>query len=138
MTAVKTIEASATTPASRSAVWEQLADVSKWTRWGAWSVVEVEGGGEHGPGAIRRLVKKPYDLRERVTDWVPGERMGYELIDGMKVQGYRATVTLEDAPAGGTTVRWHSTYEKASLLTAIVLRLAVRDACKRVAKAAAA
>ena len=134
---MKTIEASATTPASRAAVWEQLADVSKWTQWGAWSTVEVEGGGEHGPGAIRHLVKKPYDLHERVTDWVPGERMGYELIDGMKATGYRATVTLEDAPQGGTTVRWHSTYEKASPLTAIVLRLAVRDACKRVAKAAA-
>jgi uncharacterized membrane protein len=133
-----TIDASATTSGSREAVWAQLADITKWTQWGTWSTVEVEGGGEHGPGAIRHLVKKPYDLRERVTDWEPGERMGYELVDGMKVEGYKARVSLEDAPDGGTIVRWHSSYDKARPLTAIVLRLAVRDSCKRVAKAAAA
>jgi uncharacterized membrane protein len=133
-----TIDASATTSGSRDAVWAQLADITKWTQWGTWSTVEVESGGEHGPGAIRHLVKKPYDLRERVTDWEPGERMGYELVDGMKVEGYSALVSLEDAPGGGTVVRWHSSYDKARPLTAVVLRMAVRDACKRVAKAAAA
>jgi hypothetical protein len=133
---VKTIDAQATTPAPPSAVWDQLADVSKWTQWGSWSEVEVEGGAEHGPGVIRRLKRWPYTLRERVTDWEPGSKMGYELLDGMAVQGYRATVTLEPTPEGGTTVRWHSTYESARPTTAVILRLAVKDSCKRVAKAA--
>jgi hypothetical protein len=64
--------------------------------------------------------------------------MAYELLDGMRVRGYRATVTLERAPEGGTVVRWRSTYERAGPLTALVLRLAVRDACRRLAKAASA
>ncbi len=133
---MQTIDASATTSGSPSAVWALLADASKWAQWGAWSKVEVEGGGPHEPGAVRVLVKAPFHLRERVTDWVPGERMGYELLDGMRVRDYRATVTLEPEAEGGSVVRWHSTYEHAGPFTALVLRLAVRDACKRLAKAA--
>jgi hypothetical protein len=40
-------------------------------------------------------MRAPFQVRERITEWVPRERMVYELIDGMRVQGYRATVTLE-------------------------------------------
>jgi hypothetical protein len=133
---VKAFEARATSSASPEAVWALLADASAWSRWGSWSRVEVEGGAEHGPGAVRVLVRRPFRVRERVTDWVPGERMGYELLDGMRVQGYRSEVGLERAGDDGTVVHWRSTYDRAGPLTALVLRLAVRDACKRVAKAA--
>ena len=77
-------------------------------------------------------------LRERIRrgEWAPGERFGYEVIGGLRVRGYHATVDLEDAPGGGTTIRWRSTYEHAGPLTAFLLRVAVRDACKRLAKAA--
>jgi uncharacterized protein YndB with AHSA1/START domain len=134
--AMRVIEATADSSGSPAAVWALLADASRWAQWGAWSKVEVEGGGEHGPGAVRVLVRAPFRVRERVTDWVPGERMGYELVDGMRVRGYSARVTLEDNGRGATLVRWRSTYERAGPLTALVLRLAVRDACKRVAAAA--
>ena len=66
-----------------------------------------------------------------------GERLGYEMVDGMHVRGYRATVALEATAGGGTTVRWRGTYERSDPFTALVLRLAIRDACKRLAKAAA-
>jgi polyketide cyclase/dehydrase/lipid transport protein len=135
---VRTIEAVATTSGSPGAVWALLADASTWARWGSWSKVEVEGGGQQGPGAVRVLVKAPLRLRERITEWVPGERMAYELLGGMRVRGYRATVTLEETPQGGAVVRWRSTYDHAGPLTALVLRLAVRDACRRLAKAASA
>jgi hypothetical protein len=135
---MKVIEGTATTPASREQVWRLLADASTWSRWGTWSSVEVEGGGEHGLDAIRVLRQGPYRVRERVTEWLPGERMGYELLEGMNVRDYRSIVTLEDAPGGGTLVRWRSTYERAGLITALLLRLAVREAPRRVAKAAAA
>lgn len=135
---MKTIEAAATTAAPPTAVWALLADASAWQRWGAWTESGVEGGGEHGPGAIRTLVKRPYRLRERVTDWVPNERMGYELVEGMPVKNYRSTITLEEGRDGGTVIRWHSAYDKAGPITAVVLRLAVRDATKRLAKAASA
>jgi Polyketide cyclase / dehydrase and lipid transport len=133
---MRVIEAGATSDGSPEAVWALLADTSKWSDWGAWSKVEVEGGGEQGPGAVRVLVRAPFRVRERVTDWVPGERMGYELLDGMRVRGYAAQVTLEKTGNGETLVRWRSTYERADPITALILRLAVRDACRRVAKAA--
>ena len=136
--AVKTIEAVATTSASPAAVWALLADASTWAQWGSWSKVEVEGGGPQAPGAVRLLVRTPYRIRERITEWVPGERLGYELLDGMRVRGYRSVVMLEQAPGGWTVVRWRSTYEHAGPLTALVLRLAVRDSSKRLAKAASA
>jgi hypothetical protein len=134
---VKTIEGEARTSASPAEVWGLIADVSAWPRWGTWTEAEVEGGGEQGLDAVRVLVKRPYRLRERIVEWVPGERLSYELLEGMKVQGYRSTVTLEEAPEGGTIVRWRSTYDSAGPITALVLRTAVRDAPKRLARAAA-
>jgi hypothetical protein len=131
------IEGTATTAASRKQVWRLLADAGTWSQWGAWSSVEVEGDGEHRLGAIRVLRQGPYRVRERVTDWQPDERMAYELLEGMNVRDYRSAVTLEDAP-GGTLVRWRSTYDRAGLLTKLLLRLAVREAPRRVARAAAA
>ena len=83
------------------------------------------------------LVKFPFRVRERITEWEPDELLGYEMIDGMHVRGYRATVALEAAADGGTTVRWRGTYERSDPFTALVLRLAIRDACKRLATAAA-
>jgi len=60
--------------------------------------------------------------------------MGYELLEGMNVTGYSALVTLTDVDGGGTEVTWHSEYEKAGLATGPILKAAVRDVCKRVAK----
>lgn len=135
---MKTVEAVATTSGSRDAVWALLEDASRWAEWGSWSNVEVEGGGEQRAGAVRVLVNRPFRVRERITEWEPGERIGYELLDGMRVRGYRSTVTLEDAPGGGTVVRWRSVYDRAGPFTALLLRLAVRDSCRRLAKAASA
>jgi Polyketide cyclase / dehydrase and lipid transport len=135
---MKTIDASATTPASRETVWKLIADESAWPRWGRWSSVTIEGGGEHGLGAIRALVQRPFRVRERVTEWLPGERMSYELLDGMNARGYHASAILEDAPGGGTIIRWHSEYESADPVTAFLLRTAAGDTVKRLAKAAVA
>jgi uncharacterized protein YndB with AHSA1/START domain len=136
ITAVRTIEAVATTSGSPDAVWSLLADASTWARWGSWSSVEVEGGGQQGLGAVRVNVAGPFHVRERITEWVPGERMAYELLEGMRVRGYRSVVTIEQSTDGGAVVRWRSTYDHAGPLTALVLRLAVREACRRLAKAA--
>lgn len=131
---MKTIDASATSPDSRAVVWGRLADISKWSVWGPWSSVEIEGGGEHGPGAVRVLVKRPLRLREQVTGWEPEVSMSYELLDGMKVDGYRAEVRLSDLADGGTEVRWHSEYERAGMIAGRILSAAVPDVCRRVAK----
>jgi hypothetical protein len=135
---LKTIEAEATTPATRDEVWSLLENAASWADWGSWSSVEVDGGGPQGVGVERTLVKWPYRVRERITEWEPGRRHSYELLDGMNAEGYRSTLTLEDRPGGGTVVRWRSEYERAGPFTALVLRAAVRDSCRRLAKAASA
>ena len=132
---MKTVEASATTSATRDQVWRLLADESQWPVWGRWSSVEIEGGGEHSLGSVRRLIQRPLTLRERVTEWQPGERMSYELLNGMNARGYRATASLEDAPNGGTIVRSSSQWESADPITAFLLRTAAKDTVKRLAKA---
>ena len=134
--AMRTIESVSETSGSPANVWALLSDASTWSRWGAWSSVEVEGGGQQGPDAVRVLVRRPFRLRERITAWVPEQRMAYELVDGMRVRDYRSEVTLEKTATGGTVVRWRSTYRRAGPLTSLLLRLAVRDACTRLAKAA--
>ncbi len=63
--------------------------------------------------------------------------MSYDLLEGMNAHGYHATATLEDAPGGGTTIRWTSSWESADPITAFLLRTAARDTVKRIAKAAA-
>jgi len=68
VTAVRTIEADATTTGSPAAVWALSADATACARWGPSSEVEVEGGGHQGAGAIRVLVKAPARLGKRITD----------------------------------------------------------------------
>ena len=133
---MKTIEAEATTPATRDQVWALLEKPESWAEWGSWSSVEVDGGGPQGVGVERTLVRRPYRVRERITEWEPGRRHSYELLEGMNARGYRSTVALDDAPGGGTVIHWRSEYESAGPLAALVLRAAVRDSCKRLAKAA--
>jgi hypothetical protein len=133
---VKVIEAVETTSSSRDAVWALLEDPASWAEWGSWSSVEVDGGGPQGVGVERTLVRRPYRVRERITEWEPGRRHSYELLEGMNARGYRSTVTLDDTPGGGTLIRWRSEYEHAGPFTAFMLRLAVRDSCKRLARAA--
>lgn len=88
---MKTIEAVETTSGSRERVWSLLEHAPTWAEWGPWSSVEVDGGGEQGPGAERILVSRPFRVRERITEWEPRERLGYELLEGMRVRGYRST-----------------------------------------------
>lgn len=134
---MKTIDASATSSAPPAAVWRLLADASTWPRWGGWSDVHVEGGGHQREGAVRVLVRRPFRVRERITGWEPERRMSYELLDGLRVRGYRATATLEPTAEGGTVIRWRSEYERADPVTALILRTAVRDTARKLAKAAA-
>ena len=133
---MKTLEATAKTSAPPSAVWALLADGSAWSRWGSWSESAVEGGGELAPGKVRMLYARPFRVRERITEMVPEERLAYEMLDGMKIQGYTSVITLEPAD-GGTLVRWRSRWDKGHPVHALILRIAIRDACRRVAKAAA-
>ena len=133
-----TIEAADTTSASPVAVWALLADAPAWARWGSWSKVEVESGDAQGPGQIRVLVRRPFRLRERITEWVPGERLSYEMLEGMRVRGYRSTVTLEEEAGAAPLSAGARPTTRLGPSPLPPPRMAVRDACKRLAKAASA
>lgn len=103
--------------ASPAALFALLADIDTWSRWGEWTQTGLEspdpaGGG--GVGAVRRLESKglggPIVSRERVVEVVPGRRLVYELLSGLPLVGYRGVVELEPV-AGGTQIRWSSSFD---------------------------
>jgi hypothetical protein len=59
-------------------------------------------------GAIRKVGT----AREQVVRYEPPGHYSYAgLRTGLPIKGYRADVTFTPRPEGGTTVRWHSTFE---------------------------
>jgi hypothetical protein len=109
------IEASAHSNASRDAVWALVRDIDTWQDWGTWSSTTVEtpapGDDPQGVGVVRRLRQAPVTSVERVTELVPGERLGYELVKGLPFENYRAAVTLADGAGGGTDITWRAEFD---------------------------
>jgi hypothetical protein len=141
--AQQVVDVSARSSASREAVWALVADPRTWSDWGAWSSAEVLREGTPAPGglhAVKRLKAFPTVVTEEVTVFEPPARMGYELRSGLPLRGYRAEITLEDAPGGGTDVRWRARFEpKLPTTGALYQRVLTRftaDAAERLARAA--
>jgi len=117
---VQVIEVRARSAAPPAAVFDVLADVTCWPRWGIWSQAAVErpddaGGG--GVGAVRVLTSRSYGRtvvnRELVTELEPARSLGYDLLSGLPLRNYRARVDLE--PDGdGTLVRWSCRFDRAT------------------------
>ena len=112
--------ATARSAASPAAVFALLADVSTWSRWGAWERATLEaeapeGGG--GVGAIRVLESRTFGQvvvsRERVEELVPERRVRYTLLSGLPLVDYHGVVELEPDGAGGTRIAWSSTFAPA-------------------------
>jgi len=125
------IEASAHSSASRDAVWALVRDIDTWQDWGSWSSTTIQtpapGDDPQGVGAVRRLRQAPITNLERVTEIVPGERLGYELVSGLPFENYHAAVTLSDAAGGGTDITWRAEFDiKAKLRGGIWRRLLER------------
>jgi hypothetical protein len=60
---------------------------------------------------VRELRQSPVTSIERVTEIVPGERLAYELLEGLPFDDYRATVQLADAASGGTEISWRAEFD---------------------------
>lgn len=138
------IEASAHSSAPRDVVWALVADIETYQDWGTWSSTTIETPGPDDPqgvGAVRRLRQAPVTSRERVTEVVPGERLGYELLSGLPFENYRAQVSLADAAGGGTDITWRAEFDVAARVRGGVARkLLTRfypDIVQRLADAAA-
>jgi carbon monoxide dehydrogenase subunit G len=90
-------------PASVDAVWEVLADFGDISRWGTGvdqSNLLTEG--PVGLGTTRRVQVGRNTLRETITTWEPGVKLGYSLV-GLPPVVRSVTNTWELAPEGSST-----------------------------------
>jgi len=94
-------------------VFRLLRDGSTWPRWGLFDSFELEREGTPdrlGLGAIRVFTTRVSRAREEVVEVIRDRRLSYILLSGLPFKDYRADVDLTPAPAGGTTIRWHSRF----------------------------
>ena len=122
------------------AVWARLADARRWREWTAFSVSELEREGEPAPdgvGAIRLFGFRAFTSREEVVAFEPPSHLGYVLLKGLPLRGYRSDVALTAVP-GGTDIEWRSTFESAWPGTGWFWRgflaLVLRDCARRLAQ----
>lgn len=82
--------------ASAVRVWELLADINSYPKWGIWSDARLESGTEHTKaGSIRKMRSGLVTVRERILRVVPGLLIEYELLSGLPVRDYVAATQLE-------------------------------------------
>jgi uncharacterized protein YndB with AHSA1/START domain len=105
------IEHTAHSAAPRSAVWARLADLDNWDQWGPWTKTTSHDDVRTLVSERKRLSGKPYVMKERVTAMQPEERLEYDLLSGLPVRNYHATVALADAANGGTDITWSARFD---------------------------
>ena len=114
-------------PASPQSVWEVLADYPGMTKWAGARSVSIERAGTDVPagvGTIRALRSWRGTLREEITAFEPGQRIGYSIISGLPVRDYRTLIELEPHK-GGTRITWTVNFTPRAL-AAPVLPFAVK------------
>jgi Polyketide cyclase / dehydrase and lipid transport len=102
-----------TIPLSRAEFFARLADFGGIGRFMGADVEKVESRGE-GIGMIRAVTVRgvPGALEERLEALVDGRLLSYSIVNetSLPLERYHAVVELEDAPGGGTHVRWGSNW----------------------------
>lgn len=120
-----TVTAHSAAPPER--VFAILADGGHWSTWAGPLVRrswwEREGDpAPGGVGAIRRLGTSRFASSEQIVAYDPPAHLGYTILSGQPVRGYRADVTLAEV-AGGTQVTWQATFEPLVPGTGTLMRL---------------
>lgn len=136
------IAAEARSSAPPEVAWPLLGEARRWSEWSTVRHADLEREGEPPPdgvGAIRRFRTPPVTTREEVVEFEPPRRLGYTMLSGLPVRGYRATVELHPDD-GGTRITWASTFDGAPRGTAWFwrwfLRRTIRNFALRLARAA--
>lgn len=125
--------------APREVVWETLADVPGWVRWGPFDESALERPGNDDPpgvGAVRRVRTGRRVVREEITAFEPVHRMTYHLLGGLPVSAYVAEVLL-DADGDGTRITWAATLRPRLPGTGGLIRRRLESAVGEVARALA-
>jgi polyketide cyclase/dehydrase/lipid transport protein len=138
----QTIDITTESAAAPHQVWKLLSDVTTWQDWSPFQESELERpgpGDPNGVGAIRRFTRGGgRQTREEVVAFEPDRHFAYRLLSGVeRVRDYRADVTLEPTAAGGTKLRWRSTFLPEVRGSGWVNRLALRYFIKKTATALA-
>lgn len=97
-------------------VWSLVATTSRWPEWSGIPKATVERTGDPPPdgvGAIRAFGAGPLRAsREEIVAWDPPHHMGYTILSGLPVRGYRADVELSPGPTPGSTlVVWRGSFD---------------------------
>ena len=107
------IATSVSSDAPIDAVWEVIADATRYADWSKLDSASYEREGTpapHGTGAIRLFGSGKYTLREQVTAFAPESHLDYVLLSGMPVRDYRSRISLVRSGAGGTTIHWRAEF----------------------------
>jgi hypothetical protein len=140
----RTVEAHGHTTGTLEATWALLSQARSWKEWGSFTVAELEREGAPTPdgvGAIRRFGFPAYASREEVVAFEPPTHLGYTMLKGLPLPGYRSDVTLAPAPDGGTDIAWVSSFDARAAdgwFWAGFLKLLLKDFTRRLARAAGA
>ena len=119
----------ARTAAPREVVYQLLAEGRSWPRWSPLDEVALERAREYsleGAGGIRVNRRGRTVGRDQILKIVPNESFAYATISGVPVREYVGQVQLQDAPGGGTTVTWHSSFRPKFRGTGWLLERALR------------
>ena len=113
---MSTYELTVASSAPPVAVFEVLADATRWREWAGRTVTvsDWERDGDPAPGgvgAIRRLGRPPAFALEEILEYDPPHHLAYTIVRGLPVRGYHADIDLLAATDGGTTIRWAGAFE---------------------------
>jgi uncharacterized protein YndB with AHSA1/START domain len=95
------------------AVFALLLDRSTWPTWSGHDAFEPVRPGAAGPydvGSVGLLRSGRRVMREEVVEVVADQRIGYTLLAGLPLRGYRAGFELTPTPEG-TEVVWHASFD---------------------------
>jgi hypothetical protein len=113
---MSTYELTVASSAPPVAVFEVLADATRWREWAGRTVTvsDWERVGDPAPGgvgAIRRLGRPPAFALEEILEYDPPHHLAYTIVRGLPVRGYHADIDLLAATDGGTAIRWAGAFE---------------------------
>jgi uncharacterized protein YndB with AHSA1/START domain len=118
------IEQHATTTADPATVYALLRDGASWPAWSPIESFELERPGADEPegiGAVRRLRNGRVTGHDEIVELVPDRRFAYSHTSNLPVRDYRGEIDLE-ATAGGTAIRWVTSFEPKLPGTGALLR----------------
>jgi len=113
---MSTYELTVASSAPPAAVFEVLADATRWREWAGRTVTvsdwaRVGDPAPGGVGAIRRLGRPPAFALEEILEYDPPHHLAYTIVRGLPVRGYHADIDLVATGDGGSAIRWVGAFE---------------------------